>query len=69
MGGATRFLIPGADPEKIAGIVLNPMQQSEPSKHGILANADNMHGIFGKVKVIMKKYGMILSIIWTMEQL
>lgn len=40
MGGATRFLIPGADPEKIAGIVLNPMQQSEPSKHGILANAD-----------------------------
>ena len=40
MGGATRFLIPGADPEKIAGIVLNPMQQSEASKHGILANAD-----------------------------
>ena len=40
MGGATKFLIPGADPEKIAGIVLNPMQQSEASKHGILANAD-----------------------------
>ena len=40
MGGATRFLIPGADPNKIAGIVLNPMQQSEASKHGILANAD-----------------------------
>ncbi len=40
MGGATRFLIPGADPEKMKGIVLNPMQQSEPSKHGIFANAD-----------------------------
>ncbi|MFQ8706934.1 MAG: beta-N-acetylglucosaminidase domain-containing protein, partial [Thomasclavelia sp.] len=40
MGGATRFLIPGADPAKMKGIVLNPMQQSEPSKHGIFANAD-----------------------------
>lgn len=40
MGGATRFLIPGADPTKMQGIVLNPMQQSEPSKHGIIANAD-----------------------------
>ena len=29
----------GRDPSKIQGIVLNPMQQSEPSKVGIFGNA------------------------------
>ena len=35
MGGYTTFLHPGVDPAKIQGIVLNPMQQSEPSKVAI----------------------------------
>lgn len=39
MGGYSTFLHPGTDPEKIQGIVLNPMQQSEPSKVGIFGNA------------------------------
>ena len=39
MGGYTTFLHPGVDPEKIEGIVLNPMQQSEPSKVAIFGNA------------------------------
>ena len=33
------FLHPNVDPEKIQGIVLNPMQQSEPSKVAIFGNA------------------------------
>src|SRR5690625_808838 len=40
MGGNEVFLQPGVDPENIEGIVLNPMQQSEPSKTAIFANAD-----------------------------
>ncbi|MGG7178268.1 beta-N-acetylglucosaminidase domain-containing protein [Clostridium paraputrificum] len=40
MGGNDTFLHPGVDPEKIQGIVLNPMQQSEASKSAIFANAD-----------------------------
>ena len=39
MGGYTTFLHPGVDPSKIQGIVLNPMQQSEPSKVAIFGNA------------------------------
>lgn len=40
MGGYSTFLHPGVDPAKIQGIVLNPMQESEPSKVGIFGNAD-----------------------------
>ncbi len=39
MGGYTTFLQAGVDPSKIQGIVLNPMQQSEPSKVAIFGNA------------------------------
>lgn len=39
MGGYTTFLQPGVDPKNIQGIVLNPMQQSEPSKVAIFGNA------------------------------
>lgn len=39
MGGYSTFLHPGVDPNKIQGIVLNPMQQSEPSKVAIFGNA------------------------------
>lgn len=39
MGGNTTFLRPGVDPSKIQGIILNPMEHSEPSKVAIFANA------------------------------
>ena len=39
MGGYSDFLQPGVDPSKVEGIVLNPMQQSEPSKVAIFGNA------------------------------
>lgn len=39
MGGYSNFLHPGVNPENIQGIVLNPMQQSEPSKVAIFGNA------------------------------
>ena len=39
MGGYSTFLHPGVDPNKVEGIVLNPMQQSEPSKVAIFGNA------------------------------
>ena len=39
MGGYETFLQPGVDPQNIQGIVLNPMQQSEPSKVAIFGNA------------------------------
>lgn len=39
MGGNKTFLHAGVDPNKIQGIMLNPMQQSEPSKVAIFANA------------------------------
>lgn len=35
----TTFLHTGVDPDNIQGIVLNPMQQSEPSKVAIFGNA------------------------------
>ena len=39
MGGYTTFLHTGVNPDNIQGIVLNPMQQSEPSKVAIFGNA------------------------------
>ena len=39
MGGYSTFLHPNVDASKIQGIVLNPMQQSEPSKVAIFGNA------------------------------
>lgn len=39
MGGYTDFLQVGVQPENIQGIILNPMQQSEPSKVAIFGNA------------------------------
>lgn len=39
MGGYTTFLHPGINPSDYQGIVLNPMQQSEPSKAAIFGNA------------------------------
>ena len=39
MGGYTTFLHPGVNPANIQGIMLNPMQQSEPSKVAIFGNA------------------------------
>lgn len=39
MGGFADFLHPGVDPAAIQGIMLNPMQQSEPSKVAIFGNA------------------------------
>lgn len=39
MGGFADFLRPGVDKNNIDGIVLNPMQQSEPSKVAIFGNA------------------------------
>ena len=40
MGGQDQFLQAGTDGSQYAGMVLNPMQQSEPSKVAIFANAD-----------------------------
>ena len=40
MGGQETFLQPNVNPDNIEGIVLNPMQQAEPSKIAIFANAD-----------------------------
>ena len=40
MGGAEKVLKPGVNPDVVDGIVLNPMQQSEPSKAGLFTNAD-----------------------------
>ena len=47
MGGYDLFLHPGVDPAKIQGIVLNPMQQSEPSKVAIFGNACYSWNIWG----------------------
>ena len=40
MGGAEAVLKPNVNPDTIEGIVLNPMQQSEPSKEALFTNAD-----------------------------
>ncbi len=40
MGGHNNFLGSDVEPGSVKGVVLNPMQQSEPSKQGIFMNAD-----------------------------
>ena len=40
MGGHNNFLGADVKPGQVKGVVLNPMQQSEPSKQGIFMNAD-----------------------------
>ncbi|QQL45665.1 beta-N-acetylglucosaminidase domain-containing protein [Sulfuriroseicoccus oceanibius] len=40
MGGNDTFLHPGVNPNNIAGIVLNPMQQAEANKSALFAIAD-----------------------------
>ncbi|QWT17802.1 beta-N-acetylglucosaminidase domain-containing protein [Collinsella sp. zg1085] len=40
MGGHNNFLGADLQPGSVEGVVLNPMQQSEPSKQGIFMNAD-----------------------------
>ncbi|WP_300047990.1 beta-N-acetylglucosaminidase domain-containing protein [Trueperella sp.] len=40
MGGHNAFLGANVRPGSVEGVVLNPMQQSEPSKHAIFMNAD-----------------------------
>lgn len=40
MGGHNEFLGSDVQPGSVKGVVLNPMQQSEPSKQGIFMNAD-----------------------------
>ncbi|MDR6939804.1 hypothetical protein J2S36_001347 [Arcanobacterium hippocoleae] len=40
MGGHNSFLGSDVRPGSVEGVVLNPMQQSEPSKHAIFMNAD-----------------------------
>ncbi|MDF9825537.1 hyaluronoglucosaminidase [Breznakia sp. PF5-3] len=47
MGGYSTFLHPNVDPSNIQGIVLNPMQQSEPSKVAIFGNACYAWNIWG----------------------
>ncbi|MCI6553451.1 MAG: beta-N-acetylglucosaminidase domain-containing protein [Lachnospiraceae bacterium] len=51
MGGYSNFLHPGVDPAKIQGIVLNPMQQSEPSKVAIFGNAAYCWNIWESAEV------------------
>ena len=40
MGGGEKFLHPGVDPSLIGGVMLNPMQQSEPSKIALFSAAE-----------------------------
>lgn len=40
MDGNEEFLNPNIDPEKVAGVILNPMQQAEANKSALFANAD-----------------------------
>ncbi|MBW0594540.1 hypothetical protein F6S2_00177 [Mycoplasma anatis] len=39
MGGYKEFLQPNVNPKNVEGIILNPMQQSEPSKIALFGNA------------------------------
>lgn len=39
LGGGEKFLHPNVDPSLLSGIMLNPMQQSEPSKIALFAGA------------------------------
>lgn len=58
MGGYDTFLHPNVDPEKIQGIVLNPMQQSSQAKLQFLV-MPAIHGIFGNLKKKLINAGMI----------
>ena len=40
LGGGEKFLHPGVDPSLIGGVMLNPMQQSEPSKIALFSAAE-----------------------------
>lgn len=50
MGGAETVMKPNTRPEIVDGIVLNPMQQSEPSKQGLFTNADYAWNIWDKAE-------------------
>lgn len=50
MGGQNNFLKPGAEYNTYDGIMLNPMQQSEPSKVGIFMAADYSWNSWGDEK-------------------
>ena len=39
LGGGEKFLHPNVDPSLLSGIMLNPMQQSEPSKIALFSAA------------------------------
>ena len=56
MGGYSTFLHPNVDPSKIEGIVLNPMQQSEPSKVAIFGNAVYSWNIWESVEEAEKAW-------------
>ena len=58
MGGYDTFLHPGVEPSKIQGIMLNPMQQSKPSKVAISV-MQIMHGIFGRQRKRQTSHGMM----------
>ena len=47
MGGHNVFLGSGLEPGQVEGIVINPMQQSEPSKQGIFMTADYTWNLWG----------------------
>ena len=57
MDGAEAVLKPNVRPETVEGIVLNPMQQSEPSKEALFTNADYAWNI-GKKQVHYEKVAM-----------
>ncbi|MFA9468432.1 beta-N-acetylglucosaminidase domain-containing protein [Streptococcus sp. E24BD] len=47
LGGGEKFLHPSIDPSLIAGIMLNPMQQSEPSKIALFNAAEYTWKVWG----------------------
>lgn len=56
MGGYKEFLNPNVNPENVEGIVLNPMQQSEPSKVAIFANAAYSWNIWENAQIAEKAW-------------
>lgn len=56
MGGGHVFLEPNVDPDSIEGIVLNPMQQSEPSKLAIFINAAYSWNIWDSIETADKAW-------------
>ena len=63
MGGYTTFLHPGVDPNKIQGIVLNPMQQSEPRKVAIFGNACYSWNVWQSEEEAQKQFDNAESIV------